>query len=156
MLMIWYSLKIWNLKNSPYLPGVRPRAVPPFRRSPSRKSKKKIGGKNINGSALRGTLGVTSTDQGHIFDRLSYRTPAAQRCHSTGFIGALTAIFFSHIFFLDSRYGLRLKGGTAGSQTWAALSVESSFWWRLNHFFFLSAPSSKLLNFSLKFTYSTP
>ena len=66
--------------------------------------------------ALRGTLGVTSTDQGHIFDRLSYRTPAAHRCHSKGFSGALTAIFFHIYIFLDSRYGLRLKGGTAGSR----------------------------------------
>ena len=143
MRMIWYSFKNWNLESSPYLPGFRLRAVPPFRRSPSRKSKKKIGEKKKLMVALRGTLGVTSTDQGHIFDRLSYRTPAAQRCHSTGFIGALTAIFFSYIFFLDSRYGLRLKGGIAGSQTWAALSVESSFWWRLNHFFFLISPFFK-------------
>ena len=142
MLMIWYSFKNWNLKNSPYLPGVRLRAVPPFRRSPSRKSKKKIGEKKKLMVALRGTLGVTSTDQGHIFDRLSYRTPAAHRCHAKGFSGALTAIFF-HNFFLDSRYGLRLKGGTAGSQTWAALSVGSSFWWRLNQFFFLISPFFK-------------
>ena len=149
----WFDIvfKNWNLENSPYLPGVRLRAVPPFRRSPSRKSKKKIGEKKKLMVALRGTLGATS----HILDRLSYRTPTTHRCYSEGFSGALTAIFF-HNFFLDSRYGLRLKGGTAGSQTWAALSVESSFWWRLNHFFFLSAPSSKLLNFSLKFTYSTP
>ena len=92
--------------------------------------------------ALRGTLGVISTDQGHIFDRLSYRTPATHRCHSKGFSGALTAIFF-HNFFWDSRYGLRLKGGTAGSQTWAAFLVGSSFWWRLNKFFFLISPFFK-------------
>ena len=68
--------------------------------------------------------------------------------------GALTAIFF-HIFFLDSRYGLRLKGGTAGSLTWAALLVGSSFLWRLNQFFFLFSPFLKLLKISLKFTKST-
>ena len=101
----WFDIvfKNWNLENSPYLPGVRLRAVPPFRRSPSRKSKKKIGEKKKLMVALRGTLGVTSTDQGHIFDRLSYRTPATHRCHSKGFSGALTAIFFHNFFGLALR-----------------------------------------------------
>ena len=38
----WFDIvfKNWNLEISHYLPGVRLRAVPPFRRSPSRKSKK--------------------------------------------------------------------------------------------------------------------
>ena len=101
----WFDIvfKNWNLENSPYLPGFRLRAVPPFRRSPSRKSKKKIGEKKKLMVALRGTLGVTSTDQGHIFDRLSYRTPATHRCHSKGFSGALTAIFFHNFFGLALR-----------------------------------------------------
>ena len=38
----WFDIvfKNWNLEISTYFPGVRLRAVPPFRRSPSRKSKK--------------------------------------------------------------------------------------------------------------------
>ena len=67
--------------------------------------------------ALRGTLGVTSTDQGHIFDRLSYRTPAAHRCHSKGLQ------FFFIIFFWTRATDFASKEGLL------VVKPELHFWW---------------------------